>query len=538
MRLAQAGARVVVLERGPYYTLRDFTHDEVAICRRDFFVPSVDTDPHTVRKDGGASATRTSEGWIGVNVGGGTVHMSGFTYRLHEEDFTLKSRTGGLAGADLADWPIAYADFARYYDLTEALLGVSGAAGINPFESRSRPYPMPPMRAHPAAALVDEAARGLGYHPFPTPRAVVSRAYGSRPPCTYCGFCGDYGCENGSKSSVLSTFIPRAIATGRCEIRAEARVVRIVVDDAAPNRVRGVEYVDASGISHVLEARIVVLAASAIESARLLLLSTSTHHPHGLGNGSGLVGRNLTFSTFGKATASFSRAALRERLGEADMDLPFLQRSVQDDYWMPRSGLALGKGGTYNFILHHPNPINATMRMIMESDWELAGEALSERMRRYFHDELWMEVEIFGEFLPTARTYIDLDDHVRDAQGLPVARISVQQHPADVEVSRVMTQRSVDMLSAIQPAADKVWKYAEGGTTFHLQHGTCRFGRDPSHSVLNPSCRAHELDNLYVTDGSFMPTSGGVPATPTIIANSLRVADILRQRFVRGEIAG
>ncbi|MEK7706125.1 MAG: GMC oxidoreductase, partial [Myxococcota bacterium] len=283
---------------------------------------------------------------------------------------------------------------------------------------------------------------------------------------------------------------------------------------------------------------VVVLAASAIESARLLLLSTSTHHPHGLGNGSGLVGRNLTFSTFGKATAIFSRATLRERLGETDMDLPFLQRSVQDDYWMPRSGLALPKGGTYNFILHHPNRINATMRLIMESDWTLSGAALKERMRRYFHDELWMEVEIFGEFLPTTDTYVDLDGEVRDAQGLPVARISVVHHPADVAVSRYMTERSVEMLSALRPAADKVWKYAEGGTTFHLQHGTCRFGRDPARSVLDPSCRAHEVENLYVTDGSFMPTSGGVPATPTIIANSLRVADILRERFARREIAG
>jgi choline dehydrogenase-like flavoprotein len=534
MTLAEAGAKVVVLEKGPYYTVKDFTHDEIGICRRNFFVPFMDDDPHTIRKDGAAAAERTTEGWTSQCVGGATVHMSGFFYRLKDQDLRLATLMGGLAGADLADWPVSLAELEPYYDLMEAAIGVSGQAGVNPFEAPRRPYPMPPMRPHPSAALIDDAARNLGFHPYPTPRAIVSAPYGVRPPCNYCGMCGEYGCENGSKSSVLATLIPRAEATGRCEIRDRSMAQRVVADD--DGGVRGVEYIDRHGATQFVGARVVVLAASAIESARLLLLSNSNRYPQGLANGSGLVGKNLTFSTFGKATAIFERDGLIAKLGADEMSLPFLHRSVQDDYWAPASGLKLPKGGTYNFLLHHPNPINAGVRIAVDSDWTLWGEGLRNAIRRYFHEELWIEFEIFGEYLANAGTYMDLDPTVKDRWGLPVARISVKHHPADVETNTWMTKRGIDILAGVEPRAKSVKPWTWGSTTYHLQHGTCRFGRDPSRSVLNPACEAHDVKGLFVTDGSFMPTSGGVPATPTILANSFRVAHQIRSRLAKHEL--
>jgi choline dehydrogenase-like flavoprotein len=534
LALAQAGARVVVLEKGPYYTLRDFVHDEVAICLRDFWAPYPNEDPHTIIRGDEARSRRTRDGWTGVCVGGATVHMSGFTYRFKESDLRLATRTGGIADADLADWPISLDELAPYYDLVEVKLGVSGRAGTNPFDPPRRPYPLPPIKPHPAAQLVDEAARGLGYHPFPTPRAILSRAYGRRPPCNLCGFCGEYGCENASKSSVLATLIPEAEATGRCEIRPRAMVARILVD--ARGRASGVEYWDAAGQLHEVAARVVVVAASAIETARLLLLSQTQRFPNGLANGSGLVGKNLTFSTFGKATAIFDRGALVARLGARDMELPFLQRSIQDDYWMEKSGLVLPKGGTYNFILHHVNPINAAVRLFKDSDNALWGQALKDRIHQYSHDELWMEVEIFGEFLPWKGVFVDLDPDVKDRWGMPVARIHLKHHPADVATSTAMVKKGIEIFRAMRPAPTRVTAWTWGTTTFHLQHGTCRFGDDPSRSVLDRNCQAHDVPNLYVTDGSFMPTSGGVPATPTILANSFRVADAIRARFLKREL--
>ncbi len=523
--LSRIGAQVLVLEKGPYYTVRDFTHDEVAICLRDFWQPWPSQEPRVLVRDN-TPPRLGREGWTASCVGGGTVHMSGFTYRLHENDFQLATKLGGLSGTDLADWPISLEELSPYYDKVEARIGVSGESGTNPWETRSRPYPLPPLPAHPASKLVEQAARSQGFHPFPTPRAIVSRPYAGRPACSLLGLCGDWGCETGAKSSMLATLIPEAEATGRCEIRPRSMVCRILTRQG---KASGVEYIDSQGALHRVNARVVVVAATAIESARLLLLSQ-------IANGSGLVGKNLTFSNFGKATAVFNRHELLARLGPKNFQLPFLQCSIQDDYWMEKSSLACPKGGTYNFLLAYPNVINAGIRLFLDSGKKLWGAPLKERIRQYFHDEVWIEFEIFGEFLPWKECYVDLDPQVKDRWQLPVARIHVKHHPKDVLTNTNMVKRGMDILKAMQPAPQRVYPWTWGSTTFHLQHGTCRFGNNPSLSVLDRNCQSHEVENLYVTDGSFMPTSGGVPATPTILANSFRVADHLCERFKRREI--
>ncbi|MBN1961521.1 MAG: GMC family oxidoreductase [Deltaproteobacteria bacterium] len=526
--LAQAGLRVLILEKGPYYSLADFTHDEITICRRDFFVPFPVDDPHTIRKNGAEQVFPTTEGWTSCCVGGATVHMTGFWYWPHAEDFKLATLIGGVAGANLADWPISYAEIEPYLYKAEVLIGVSGQAGINPFDTRKRPYPLPALRPHPSAALIDRAAKEIGMHAFPTARAVLSQAYGTRPACNQCGYCGDYGCENASKSSMLATLIPAAEATHNCEVRANSPVTRIIIGN--DRRVSGVEYRDHKGNTHKVSAKIVVLAASAIESARLLLLSACKAFPQGVANTSGLVGKNLTFSTFGKGTAIFSRQDFIKTVGEHNYDLPFLQRSVQDDYWASDGRLGFIKGGTYNFILPHPNPINAALRLTMDRDFKLYGEAYKQQVLKYFKEQTWLEFEIFNEFLPTDQTYIDLDPNVKDRTGMPVARIQMTHHPLDLEVNRRMLKRGIDILAAVTPKAQEFNSPHIASTTYHLQHGTCRFGNDAKTSVLNADCRAHDIDNLYVTDGSFMPTSLGVPTTPTIIANSFRVGDKILAR--------
>ena len=532
--LAEAGASVLVLERGPYYTSKDFVHDEVKLCRRNFWFPFAAEDPHLFRPDEKTQPRPTADAWTAHCVGGAAVHMSGFFYWLKPSDFRLATLTSGVADANLADWPISYEELVPYYYLMEARIGVSGRAGKNPFDTRTRPYPLPPLLPHPAAQLLDRAGPALGIHPFPTARAIVSEIYGRRPPCNLCGLCGDYGCENASKSSPLVTFLADAESTGRCQIRSSCRVTRILADDN--DKVSGVEYVNPEGERVSVNARAVCLAASAVESARLLLLSSNKRFPKGLANRSGLVGKNLTFSTFGKGTGIFNRAKLIEAVGKEGMDLPFFQRSVHDDYDTEALSTVLPKGGTYNFILAHKNPILAAVRLAKDNKLRLTGDAFKERLTRYFKEELFIEFEIFGEALPWRGTYVDLDPTVKDPLGLPAARITHRNHPVANEINKKMVGRGLDMLKAIKPAPEHTYAWTWESTTYHLQQGTCRFGTDPQTSVLDPSCQSHDIKNLYVTDGSFMPTSGGAPSTPTIMANSLRVAHLLRDRFLSREV--
>jgi choline dehydrogenase-like flavoprotein len=203
---------------------------------------------------------------------------------------------------------------------------------------------------------------------------------------------------------------------------------------------------------------------------------------------------------------------------------------------MADAGLSMPKGGTYNFILAHPNPIHAAVRLAKDNRFRLMGEALKARLEKYFREELFIEFEVFGESLPWSGMFVDLDPEVTDRHGLPAARLTVQNHRAANEINQKMVARGLDMLKAMSPKAARVYPWTWHSTTYHLQQGTCRFGNDPSRSVLDKSCQAHEVKNLYVTDGSFMPTSGGVPSTPTIMANALRVAHIIRERFKRREI--
>jgi len=523
----------VLLEKGPHYGLLDFTHDELTICRRNFFVPFVSDEPHLFRQGPNEPFQKTNDGWIACCVGGGTVHMSGYLYRLHRADFELRSRSGAVAGSTLADWPLSYDEFAPWYDRAEAALGVSGRAGENPFdEPRQSDYPLPPLLEHPFAEHLRNACRKMGLHPFSTPRGVLSQPYDGRPPCTYCGLCGEFGCENGSKSSVLATFIRRALATGRCELLARAMVREITVNERG--HARGVVYQDSRGNLREVQGRVVIVACSAIETARLLLLSRSKHFPNGLANSSGLVGRNLGFCTLARVEADFPLQAKAPWAATLHNPLPWLGVSVQDFYELPKEAGA-PKGGTLRFDFIHPGLISRAERVARSKEPPLYGKALKDALRRHFREVRTAETEIFGQFLPVEGTYVDLDPQVRDRFGLPVARITLQHHPLNVAAIRFLAKKAQEVFDAL--GAVDVRVPIPLGSLRVAQHGTCRFGKDPKDSVLDPSCRAHDVPNLYVVDGSFMPTTGGVPTTLTIQANALRVASIIVDRMRRREHA-
>lgn len=531
--LARSGLQVLVVEKGPYHTREDFRRDELLICRRDFFVPYVSDEPILMRHGHDRPFRPGNSGWTACGVGGGTVHMSGFFYRLHHEDFRLRSFLGEVDGATHRDWPIDYTDLAPYYDQAEFLLGVSGRAGDNPFDApRGYPYPLPPLRSHPAAAQLDQAARKLGWHPFETPRAVLSQAYDGRPHCSYSGLCGSYGCETSAKSSALAALWPKALATANCQIIAEHMVSELHLNKQG--LVDGATLVDKQGQRQAIKARVVVVAGGAIQSARLLLNSRSSLFPKGLANRNDQVGRNLVFNGFSHVEAEFLYAAGGKNLSQlGDNSLPWLGRSVQDFYTYEHNG-APRKGGTLRFDFVHPNPIYNAEQVALHHGPPLWGKALKQALKRRFRDGKTLEAEIFAEFLPSPGCRVEVDDKVRDRFGVFAPKVSVLPLQRNIESSSFLADRAVDLFKAM--GADSVNVRTKGSLTYVLQGGTCVMGDDPETSVVDKNGRAHQVDNLYVVDGSVLPSTGGIPITLTIHANALRIAAGLVQRFKKGAL--
>src|SRR5215217_9219669 len=212
LTLSRAGLRVLVLERGREHSRDDYVHGPGGLAPGDL-IPRVDEDPHTVVTRRTSTPVRNALGWTASCVGGGTVHMGGYFYRFHPDDFRMRSRFGDYE--ELADWPYGYQELEDYYTRAEWEVGVSGAAGANPFEGpRSRPYPMPPLAAHPLSSDLEASCARLGLHAFPTPRAANSRPYQGRPACAYCRSCAGYGCAVGARGSTQAALLPRAEETG------------------------------------------------------------------------------------------------------------------------------------------------------------------------------------------------------------------------------------------------------------------------------------------------------------------------------------
>jgi choline dehydrogenase-like flavoprotein len=516
--LAEAGYSVCVLEKGPWFRTEEFDKDEIGSSRRNRFEPDRRQDPH-VWQHGEQPAVASANGWNGVLVGGSSVLMSGFFYRLKPEDFRLRSEFGPVEGSTVADWPITYDDLEPWYAKVEQDIGVSGRVTEHPgADRRSTPdYPYPPLREHPFAGKVDEACERLGWHAHGLARAVLSRDVvskdgGERKECSYSRYCASFGCATAAKGSSLVTCIEPAVRTGRCTVRDRAMVRRLFAKDRK-GPIVAAEYLDAQGTVRRVEARVFVVACQAIETARLLLLSD-------VANSNGMVGRNLLFSTFAAATADFPYAEHGEWLRSEE---PFVHRSVDDFATIDAPGLGRRKGGNLNFLLLHGNPIQAAWNVATRGKVPLWGAPLKERLKRFFTEEQHLKCEVFADYTPTPEGRVMLNQ-LKDRWGLTSAHVRVVRHPRDVETARFLADKGVRILEAM--GGRDVWLPSNvGGESTNLVAGTCRFGKDPNTSVLDPDCRSWDHENLYVTDGSFIPTGGSVPYTMTIYANAFRVAD-------------
>ena len=520
--LAQAGFRVVVLEQGPYLKAPDFHHDELATLYRFGLTNDPAVSPNTFRRTEGDAAR--PGGWLqyGRLVGGGTAHFTANYWRFHESDFVERSKIGAIAGTGFADWPITYADLEPYYTKVEWDIGVSGLAGASPFDPpRSRPYPMPPLPVKSSGVLFERAARQLGWHPFPASMAIASQAYQGRSGCQHCGFCEFFGCEFGAKSSTLFTAIPRAEATGRCEIRPGSYVVRVEVNRRG--RATGVTYYDAHRRERHQAAKAVILSCNGAETPRLLLLSESSRFPHGLANSSGLVGKYLMFTGWALTAGVFD-----EPLNEFKSVM--VTRVLHDFYEADPARGFYGGGGLdarFDFM-----PIGFALSGL-PSDTPRWGAEYRRTLRRYYTRT--MNVACHGTSLPLETNTISLDPAVKDAWGIPAIRVTYRDHPDDLAMLRFLQARGLELLAAA--GAQRTWSFpvSEQSGSNHLL-GTCRMGSDPATSVVDREHRAHDVPNLFVCDGSSFVTSGRGQPTCTIQALAYRAAERIAQRARAGEI--
>lgn len=534
LTLAQAGYSVLVLEKGPWFNEQDFSKDELACCRRSTYTPSLKQEQHVIEDtndDGDWVATPTVESgwdfWNGNCVGGSSNFMSGFFYRLKPVDFRLRSTFGAIAGANVVDWPISYEDLEPYYTRVERLVGISGRIVKHPQqEPRStQDYPYPPLAENIVSSWIDTACQKLGYHSLPTPRAILSQPALDRNSCSYSIYCGSYGCSTGAKGSARAALLDHAVKTGRCFIQPHAKVYRINSNNRG--KVTTVDYYDKQNKSQRITAKIFVVACQAVETSRLLLNSPGPAHPNGLGNNHQQVGRNLLFSAGGIGQGTIDYKNLSTQQAEAlKVRGPFVNRGLQDWYTIKDTELGHIKGGTIDFLFRHPNGIARANSQKWDDNGKLVwGQPLKRKLKAYFTEARYLQFEVFCDWLPTDNCFVSLDNTVRDRWGSPVAKVRVGYHPHDLKVGRYLAEKAKTVLGSM--GASDIYASVSGSPPQNLMAGGCRFGTDPEKSVLDPDCRMHEAENLFVTDGSFMPTGGSVPYTWTIYANALRVADII-----------
>lgn len=536
--LSKAGYKVVVLEKGPWLKTKDFTKDELVVTRRDLYIPDLADESHQIvsKNSNGEWITKNTEDtgndfWNGSAVGGSSNFMSGYFHRLKPQDFKLRSIYGPIDGANIVDWPIEYDDLEPYYEKVERLVGVSGKVKDHPhLEPRStHDFPFPPLATNYISDLIDQAAEELNISVFGTPRAILSTPKEKRNSCYYSNFCGSYGCSSDAKGSGRSALIEPAMKTGNLEIIPFAKAYHLETD--GNGKITKAHYYDRSDNKQTIEARIFVVAAQATETCRLLLMSKNQEFPNGLANNNGQVGKNLVFSAGGVGSGTISYSDFDDNIVEK-LHSPglFVNRASQEWYELTdeETGLKM-KGGTVDFLWEHANPVSRTVKAKWDGDNLLFGKALKDKIEHYFLKQRILKFEVFADWLPTDDCFVELSDEKFDKWGDPVGKIWTGNHPHDLKIGKQISINTLPILEKIG-AKDVSWSVSSYPSV-NLQAGGCRFGNDPKTSVLDANCKAHEVDNLYVSDGSFMPTGGSVTFTFTIYANAFRVADKILDRL-------
>ena len=498
--LASSGKRILLLERGDYLPREEANWSAQAVFVEGKY--------------------QAKESWIGPEgatfspqlhycVGGNSKVYGSALLRLRERDFEEITHAGGVSPA----WPLAYADFAPYYDAAEALFHVHGCRGEDPTEPpTTRPYSYTAVKHEPKVAELADKLAGIGLKPFHLPLGILldQKADGFATPtstCIRCSAFDGFPCLlNGKADAQVICIDPMLAKHPNVTLLTNAYVSKLGTD-ATGRRIDAV-YVDRNGRQETYSADIVVAACGSLSSALLLLRSANDQHPNGLANGSDQVGRNYM-----RHEMSIVMAVMRH-----PHETVFQKTLALSDFYFGSDDWDYPLGLIQMCASSHADQIKGEE---LPGWLEWLPDMPFAEMARHSMD-FWLQAEDLPH--PDNRVYY------KDG------RVHLDLIPTNPEALQRLKRKLKDVLSQIGWPAVLLERSLYLGKKIPLsgtahQAGTCRFGTDKATSVLNLDCRAHEVDNLYITDASFFPSIGAVNPTLTIIANALRVADIIRDRL-------
>jgi choline dehydrogenase-like flavoprotein len=549
MVLTQAGANVVMLEAGPMWNA---TTDTFMYAwsynspRRGAATPerhfgefdgalggwSLEGEPYT-------SAPGSQFDWFRSRMlGGRTNHWGRISLRFGPDDFRRKS-LDGLGD----DWPITYDDIKPYYDKIDKLIGIFGA-NLPDFPNEPDGVFLTPPKPRCYELLIQRAQHKLNIPMVPSRLSILTRDHNNRPACHYCGQCGR-GCATHSNFSSPSVLIPPALDTGRLKIIANAMAREVSVD--GNGLASGVTYIDkTTGRDNHVRARIVVLAGSTCESARILLNSKSSKFPHGLGNSSGNVGKYLTDST-GLSVRGFSPALMdgiphnEDGTGGMHLYTPWWLDNKKLDFprgyhiepsggrRMPSAGFG---GGIHGYAANDP-----AGRPLAFGGY---GKQLKNDYRRLYGATVNFAGR--GEQIPNKDTYCEIDPTVVDKWGIPVLRFHFTWSDYELNQARHMQQTFRAIIEAMggtpmtpMPTRQQGYGIEAGGRIIH-EAGVTRMGDNPSTSVLNKYCQAHDAKNVFVADGGPFVSQADKNLTWTILALAMRTSEYIAEQRKIGAI--
>lgn len=491
-RLARAGFSVVGLEAGPFWdTERDWVSDEAGSHKLYW---------NDLRITGGEHPLTLGANNSGKGVGGGSVHWAAFTPRLHPSDFHVYSNDG--VGVD---WPICYEELKPYYELLEREIPVSGPGYFPWGDPHGYPYGPHPMGG--CGDILINGCTKLGIRvSLGGPIAILAGSHGKRPHCIYRGFCIQ-GCKVGAKQSTLISHVPNAIEHG-AEIRDSCMVSRINLarnGSSKSGAVTGVTYFDPEGRELEQKAKAVIVCGYAIETPRLLLNSACPGFENGLANSSGTLGKYLMAQAGNVVLGRFSQLV---RMYKAPPAHAMTEEFYETD---PKRGFARGFG----IQTVGPLPIAFARQMtIAKGAW---GWGMRRVMMDYNH---WGAIALLGEILPWEDNRVELAKE-KDKYGIPVAKVTFNLHENDKKMVEFGKNKVMEVMSAA--GAEEV---VQESRYAHLV-GATRMGNDFRTSVVDGFGRTHDIPNLFVCDGSVMPTQGSANPGLTIQALAARTADYL-----------
>ena len=437
-------------------------------------------------------------------VGGSTIHWSAHFPRMKPSDFKVRTLDGV---AD--DWPISYKDLEPYFDLNDKMMGVAGLNGDTAYPEKS-PRQTNPVPLGKPGYKIASGFNQLGWHWWPADSAINTEQYDGRAACNNCGPC-DLGCSIKAKSSVDVTYWPKAIANG-AQLITNSRVKEVTLDKKGV--ARGVIYYDADGNLNEHKAEIIVMACNGIGTPRILLNSKSHQFPDGLGNSSGLVGKNLMFHPYSSAQGIFDEN-LEGHKGPNPLNL------MSSEFYETDLRRGFVRGYSYQ-VARSSSPLAVSVDIPFDIPW---GEEHHDYFARVFNKTI--RFAIIGEDLPELHNEVVLDSELTDGDGIPSPKVNYTLS----ENSRRMLAHGRDNAKQVMEAAgaiDVKFVPLVQQAGWHLM-GTARMGTNPAHSVTNKYGQSHDVKNLFIVDGSLFVTSGAVNPTSTIQALALYVANYVRK---------